>query len=368
MISAATLPSVAATGSKAALLGIALLLLTACAAPPPTTVCTAVAYTTGFGFYPFYPPVSYSADQDPDSAGFNTHLGYEADLMNAVEAMTGGRLTFSRHPIPEWDGIWLKSATDPKYSVVGGGMSILDSRTRDASGNTVVAFTSGHLAYRQSLLVRAVDAQRLAGYDDLESYGARVRDGVRIGALAGSTGESRLLQLIGVADADGVLAAGTRVDTPRGTLTADGSADYFITAATESPNLAGRRDLRSPSRNMAVVYPSEQGGEKELFVELLAGRIHALSGGDIGNRDFARDSGGALVVSALDDNVEYGGFTVAAENTRLHTYLDGMINWLTDNRRIGYAQWLEDPQIFMRRAEAQGRGWHIREFGCGWTP
>ncbi len=365
MISVAPPPAVAATGSKAALLGIALLLLTACAAPPPTTACTAVAYTTGFGFYPFYPPVSYSADQDPDSAGFNTHLGYEADLLNAVEVMTGGRLTFSRHPIPEWDGIWLKSATDPKYSVVGGGMSILDSRTRDASGNTVAAFTSGHLAYRQSLLVRAVDAQRLAGYDDLESHG----QGVRVGVLAGSTGEFRFLQLTGLVNADGALAAGTRVDTPQGTLTADGSADYFITAATESPNLAGRQRLHPPSEQMPqVMYPAAQTGEAELYEWLLAGRIDALGGGDIGNRNFARDSGGALVVSALDDNVEYGGFTVAAENTRLHTYLDGMINWLTDNRRIGYAQWLDDPRIFMRRAEAEGRGWHIREFGCGWWP
>ena len=342
MIPTATLSPAAI--ARTAFFGV-LLLCTACSNVPPPQACTNDNRSLAFGFYAFYPPVSYSADEDPNSGGFNTHLGYEADLLNAVEVMKPGGLSFSRHPIADWDGIWLKSAT-PQYDVMGGGMSILDSRKRDAAGNEVVAFTSGHIAYRQSLLVRTEDAQRLAGYDDLGS-------GVRVGVLASSTGEFRLLQLTGLVGADGALAAGTRVDTPRGTITADGSTDYFITAATESPNLSGRQHLYPPSENMPqVVYPAAQTGEAELYEELLAGRIDALGGGDIGNRNFARDSGGALVVSALDNNVEFGGFTLAVEDSALLSCLDERVNWLTDKRRIGYAEWLEDPSVFMHRAEA----------------
>ena len=40
-----------------------------------------------FGFYPFFKPVSYSEDSDPASPGFTRHLGYEADLLTALEAM-----------------------------------------------------------------------------------------------------------------------------------------------------------------------------------------------------------------------------------------------------------------------------------------
>ncbi len=48
-----------------------------------------------FGFFAFFAPVSSSADPDPDAAGFNTHVGYEADLLTSLEAMDGAGLSFS---------------------------------------------------------------------------------------------------------------------------------------------------------------------------------------------------------------------------------------------------------------------------------
>ena len=111
------------------------------------------------GFFAFFAPVSSSADPDPNSAGFNTHVGYEADLLTALEAMAGAGLSFSRRGIDIWPNIWLLSA-GAEYDVVGGGITILDSRTRDEMGNQVVTFTSGHIAFRQSLLVRAEDGAR----------------------------------------------------------------------------------------------------------------------------------------------------------------------------------------------------------------
>ena len=96
------------------------------------------------GFYAYFAPVSYSADPDPTSDKFNTHQGYEADLLTALEIMDDTSLSFARSAITEWHGIWLKAA-DPEYDIIGGGITILDSRTRDASGTPRVTFTSGHI-------------------------------------------------------------------------------------------------------------------------------------------------------------------------------------------------------------------------------
>ena len=115
-------------------------------------------------------------------------MGFEADLLTALEALEDSGLSFRRRDIGVWEGdwlgvpggIWLRSAT--QYDIVGGGITILDSREKNAAGETVVRFTSGHIAFRQSLLVRAEDAQRLADYASL------TRD-VRVGVVAGTTGE-----------------------------------------------------------------------------------------------------------------------------------------------------------------------------------
>ena len=294
-----------------------------------------------FGFFAFFSPVSYSADPNPDAAGFNTHVGYEADLLTALEAMAGAGLSFSRRGIDIWPNIWLLSA-GAEYDVVGGGITILDSRTRDEMGNQVVTFTSGHIAFRQSLLVRAEDGARWGSHDDLTSE-------VRVGVLASTTGEARLLVLTGLVNADGVLAAGVRVATQTDTVVADGSADYFITAAGASPNLEGRKHLFPPVDTMPqVVYLGAS--EEELFDALASGRVDALARGEIGNRDAVHASGGAFAVTALDAAVEYGGFTLGVEDADLAACIDDKINYLTDDRRIGYGEWRQDSSIFMTRA------------------
>lgn len=301
------------------------------------------------GFYAYFAPVSYSADEDPQSEGFDLHLGYEADLLSALEAMEGAGLSFKRRAIAVWDEIWLQPA-GPEFDLVGGGITILESRTRDASGETLVAFTSGHIAFRQSLLVRSEDAEGLDGYDKLTGE-------LRVGALANTTGEQRLLELTGLVDADGVLAEGARVDTPQGEVLADGSDDFYITAAGASAVLDGRRHLHPPGASMPqVIYLGSESGENELLDALAAGEIDAIARGEIGNRDAGRASGDAFVVAVLDDAVEYGGFALAAGDD-LADCLDEKLDWLTDGRAIGYAGWLEDPAVFMNRA----RLWNDRD-------
>ncbi len=298
-----------------------------------------------YGFYSFFAPVSYSEIAEPGAPEFQNHRGYEADLLTALEAIDSARLSFSRRPIPEWDGIWLRSSSAGGLDMVGGGITILNSRTRDHSGQERVQFTSGHIAFRQSLLVRAEDADRLNSYDALTSD-------VRIGALPATTGEARLLQLVGIADADGMLVAGTRIETAHGDVTTDGSLSYFITAANESPNLAGRKHLYPPSESMPqVVYLGDEEGEEELLDALFDDMIDGVARGEIGNSDAFHASGGAFAVSVLDDKIEWGGFTLSVEDDELATCIDEHLNYLTDNRRIGYAEWRADPNVFLKRTE-----------------
>ncbi len=336
---------------KLSLLAAGLSILAACSpsGPAEPQACGTENKTLNLGFYAYFAPVSYSEAEDPASPLFNVHEGYEADLLEAMEAMDNPKLSFNRRAIAQWADIWLQAAT-PEYDIVGGGITILDSRTRDAKGNKAVAFTSGHIKFRQSLLVRPEDAERLAGYADLT-------EDVRVGGLAGTTGEHRLLELAGLVDEEGVLTGGTRVDTTQGVVVADGSSEYVITAAGESPSLVGRTHLYPPNRDMPqVVYLGDAAGEVELLEALGDGRIDALARGEVGNRDAARNHGGAFVVTALDEAVEVGGFAVAADDTYLTACLDERLDWLTDSQEIGYGEWTEDPSVFLRRA----RMWNER--------
>ena len=306
--------------------------------------CTDGTRVLKVGFYAYFAPISYSAEEDPTSTAFNTHLGYEADLLTALEAMKGAGLTFSRTAIPKWDGIWLKSA-EPTYDIIGGGITILESRTQDATGIPLITFTSGHITFRQTLLVRAEDAERLSSHAALNSE-------VRVGTLPGTTGEARLLQLTGFVDADGILLSGTRVETRDRTIVADGTAAYTITAAGASPNLSGRQHLYPPTGTLPqVIYLGEVLGESALLDALAAGSIDAIARGEIGNQDAMHASNGAFVITAFDEQVEYGGFTLAREDAALALCIDEKLDYLTDNKSIGYGAWLMDPLVFMKRAE-----------------
>ena len=335
----------------AAIAALALpLWLAACSSySKPSEACSDDEEELSVGFYAYFAPVSHSDDEDPSSDRFHVHAGYEAALLTALEAMEDARLSFSRSPIEPWEDIWLKSA-GPEFDIVGGGITILESRTMNSAGERLVNFTSGHIAFRQSLLVRSEDADRIKNHADLTSDH-------RVGALADTTGEARLLQIVGLVNADGVLASGTRIQTPSGELVADGGPDYAITSAWETPNLDQRTRLYPPSPNMPqVIYLGDEIGEIELLDALKSGDIDAVARGEIGNRDAESASGGDFAVTALDDRIEYGGFTLSIHNGELRDCIDRRINFLTNNRAIGYAEWREDSLAFMRRAQAWNDG------------
>ena len=195
--------------------------------------------------------------------------------------------------------------------------------------------------------MRAEDARRLARHGDLTGAD-------RVGVLAGTTGETRFLELTGMTDADGVLAAGTRVETEGGTVVADGSDRYVVSGSGSSPGLAGRMRLRAASSDLPlVVYLPD---ERALIEALASGRIDAVARGEIGNRYAAFGAGESFAVTALDGRAETGGFALAAEDAALAACLDRHIDWLTDGGRIGFRDWLDDASVFVRRARQAAAG------------
>ncbi|MCY4110130.1 MAG: hypothetical protein OXG11_14025, partial [Chloroflexi bacterium] len=69
------------------LLGLLLMFLAGCSPDDERAgACVEDGRVLNVGFYAFFAPVSQSADENPDSDGFNTHLGYEADLLAALGA------------------------------------------------------------------------------------------------------------------------------------------------------------------------------------------------------------------------------------------------------------------------------------------
>ena len=321
------------------LLVAVLLVLQACSSDEPPSLCPGTPEVMRLGFYADYSPISALDDSDDASV----HVGYEADLLSAIERMDNTNLRFERVSVTEWTGIWLLPATD-RYDIVGGGISILDSRVRDADGQIVVEFSRGHIDFRSSLLIREEDAARISAPTDLAP-------GDVVGLYRNTTSESWLLRELGITDSDGVLRAGTRVSLEAGIVEADGTDRYTIGPGRSSPELADRRAITA-SDGPELRY---LGDSAEAQVQLLeSGVITAIGDDTIAAQSIAQESGGSLTVVGLGSDVSRGGFVLATGDERLDC-LNERIRWLTDDGEVEFAAWLSNEQIFTQRADQWNR-------------
>ncbi len=323
-----------------------------------SVAATSNARTVSVAFYAHYAPVSSSLDPRPGTAGFDLHAGYEADLLDAVEAMPGIGVTFLRHGVDDWGGIWLLPAAEG-IDMACGGITIDPGRTRGPDGEVAVRFTDGHIEFRQSLLVRAADASRL------DAYGALDGDDT-VGVQTATTGESRLLQLIGVADDDGRLAAGTTVvidaegsGAGSSVVEATAGSDLRISPGGASAGLDGRTLLipADPSKP-EVVYldrlrspglDTADTSESQLDA-LRNGTVDAIAQGIVETTAAAAAYGDEFAVSVIDERVETGGCTVDADDTDLADRMNTAMEWLTDHGEIGFEEWADNAEVFIERA------------------
>ena len=326
------------------LLVAVLFMLQACSSDEPPSLCPSSPEVMRFGFYADYSPISAIDDSD-DASG---HVGYEADLLSAIERMDNTNLSFERVAIAEWTGIWLLPATD-RYEIVGGGISILDARVRDEDGQVVVGFSRGHIDFRSSLLIRQEDAARISAPSDLAP-------GDVVGLYRNTTSESWLLSELGIVDGDGVLRAGTKVSLEAGIVEADGSDRYTIGPGRSSPELEGRRAITIANSGV------ESGPELRYLDDSAAAHARLLEGGvidaiaddTIATQWVAQQSSGSLTVVGLGSDLSRGGFVLAAGDSRLNC-LNERIRWLTDDGELEFTAWLADPQIFALRADHWNR-------------
>lgn len=300
-----------------------------------------------YGFYTDFHPLSYASTQDETDPAFNRPLGYEPDLLAAVDTFAGDSMTFNPMGIGNpFSGIWLKSAQD-EYDIVGGGITALTQRTLDESGREAIRFGVGHVGFRQSLLVRA--SSEITDHDDLTSDH-------RVGVLRGTTGEARMLVLTGITNADGVVQAGTRVTLEDGSTIVAGAAgtpeELRISAAGSSQAVATRSRLSPATANEPqVLYLAS---EEAQLAAVADGSIDAVARGEIGNSLAASEMPG-LRVTAIDTSAtERGAFSYPATpaGNDLREVVNAVVTCLTDGGRIGILEWLQsDGSVFQDRAQ-----------------
>lgn len=299
-----------------------------------------------YGFYTDYRPVSYAATQDSSDPAFHRALGYEPELIEGIEALADGKLTFDRVGIgTPFDGIWSKAAED-RFDIVGGGITALDQRTFDASGHRVIRFGSSHLSFKQSLLVRSTGS--INGYGDLTGEH-------RVGVWPGTTGEETLLRLTGIENADGQLLSGTRVELADGSVIVAGEPGtdgaLQITASGASDLVSARVRLIPASEDLPEVR--YYGSDEAQINALAEGEIDAVAGDEIGHRSAASTAPGLRVTKPADIAAEQSGFSYPATpaGDRLRNTMDSFIGCLTANRSIGFQQWAaSDGNVFLQRA------------------
>ena len=297
------------------------------------------AKRVNYGYYTDFNPLSYSTGQAP--------MGYEPALVAAVEIFSGGRLRFNRLGIGNpFSGIWLKAAQEA-YDMVGGGITALPERTRDADGRQIIRFGAGHIDFRQSLLVRAESA--------IERHGDLTAEH-RVGALRGVTGEKRLLELTGIIDAQGFLRAGTRILLADGTVVTAGQpgseSGLRIAAGVGSAAIAARVRLTPPGDDQPQVLYFDT--ESEQIRAVVDGTVDAVARGELGNLIAARDTPGLRVTAIDTAGSEQGAFSYpdTPAGDALRITMNTAIACLTANGSIGFAQWLESGgAIFAERAE-----------------
>ena len=301
-----------------------------------------------YGFYTDFDPLSHAATQDAADPAFNLPLGYEPSLVAGVEAFAAGRLVFDRAGIGNpFSGIWLKAA-EAAYDMVGGGITALASRTLDADGNEAIRFGTGHIGFRQSLLVRTEST--VARHSDLTSAH-------RVGALRGTTGEARFLTLTGIVDADGRVRPGTRIELADGSVLTAGNPgseqEVRIGPSVVAGAASTRVRLTPPTDDQPqVLYFESEAGQLDALV---AREVDAVARGEIGNLIAARELPG-LKVTALDNSsTEQAAFSYPAtsEGDELRETMNKVIRCLTNDGAVGFQDWLASGgTVFTDRAGA----------------
>ncbi|MBB63748.1 MAG: hypothetical protein CMO81_01655 [Waddliaceae bacterium] len=311
------------------------------------------AETYKVGFYTDFEPISYAASRIEGTENFDQALGYEPDLLRAIERASKGELCFEFQGIKVWENIWMAPIQN-NVDIGIGGITIEDTRTKDSSGDKKIVFTKPTVDFHQSLLCLFSNKNAIKHHKDLNCSDT-------VGAVRGTTGEYRFLTQTGIINNlnDGLIKKGvTVVLKDRGFKRSDGNLSIY------SEELKSRKYLIPSDCSLPLVRYFL--AEDSMIPALLEKHISAIARGYIGNRIVAEQYPEDLVVTAIYSleceaqgkksrevckEKEQAGMTVNIENEKLFTALNKYILFLTDEGAITYEKWLDDPQVFEKRAD-----------------
>lgn len=301
------------------------------------------------GFYSDFEPISYSKVRTEETEGFDEALGYEPDLLRAIEKIPSSAMAFQFKGIKQWDQIWMAPVLYDGIDIGIGGITIEAGRTMDTEGDQVTTFTHPSVKFKQSLLTLAEYQGSLVTHQDLNCTDI-------VGAVPGTTGEYRFLVQAGIINnlEEGLIREGVSVVIQnRGYKTSNGELSIY------DPSLKNRIYLIPGQCTVPLVRYFV--GEDEMIPALLEKHITAIARGVIGNTLVADHYPTELFVTAIYslEGVSEGesclnenaGFSIRLEDADLLKQLNFYIDFLTDNGKIGYEQWRANPKVFEERAK-----------------
>jgi ABC-type amino acid transport substrate-binding protein len=296
--------------------------------------------TLKVGFYSNRAPISASKSLDAEDWKFNEPVGYEADILKAVQSMPNSQFEFEFVGIESDENIWLRSKDE--FDLVCGGIVIDKEKEIDAENNRVVQFTEGHLHLRQSLLVKKKNRKK---FNSLKSFDAKNS----IGVVAKSRSERKLLEELGYLNKNGELVAGV-------TLTNKGNKKLTIKKPIKLTHkkFRNRVQLSWPDNNLPIIKFGQN--EDDLSTEVINKKVDAFVWNEVENSRLEKKSKNALKISGVFPKeinslqVDRVGCTVNSDNEELLNEINTAIKKVTGYGTANFEIWRKNPNIFVENA------------------
>ena len=212
--------------------------------------------------------------------------GYEADLLKSIVELWQVDIKFT--PVSDYKSLLYKAADpDSMFDLVAGGF---DPNCREPEANIVY---SAHTAkYSQSLLVKTEDHEQ----GKIVDYTSFQHGAMTIGIVGNTSGE-----------------------------------------------IFAKKRLAQAGVSTQVLKYFEN--EEKLLQALIAGDIHAVARGTVGN-EFQASIDKRLTTIAKHDFGEQAAFVLDPKNAALKTHINAAIKRLTKDNSIGYDDWRKNHAIF----------------------
>jgi ABC-type amino acid transport substrate-binding protein len=223
---------------------------------------------------------------------YGNDQGYEADLLRAIAKLWQVKVAF--YPENTYEGLWLlPTKQHSPCDIAAGGITPASYRIKEGA-----SFTRSTMFFDQSLLVRKKDHE--TGH--ITSFRSFKNTNMKIGVVPGTTGEK-----------------------------------YAI--------------IRAKANKLPLTVFVQYESESNLLPALIRGDIDAIARGELGN-EYQVSLNKDLITIAKQNFKDSFAFAIdASANKPLLDHLNEAIRMVTDDGKISYRQWINNPNVFMNRVK-----------------